>query len=49
MAYCLVLIIFITQELISQVPYVSKVWVPDNDDATYKNPILNTDYSDADP
>jgi len=28
--------------------YVSKVWVPDNGDGTYKNPILNADYSDPD-
>ncbi|HEY9363192.1 MAG TPA: glycoside hydrolase 43 family protein, partial [Chitinophagaceae bacterium] len=29
-------------------PYVSKVWVADNGDGTYKNPILNADYSDPD-
>jgi beta-xylosidase len=28
--------------------YVSKVWVADNGDGTYKNPILHTDYSDPD-
>ena len=28
--------------------YVSKVWVADNGDGTYKNPILNADYSDPD-
>ena len=28
--------------------YVSKVWVPDNGDGTYKNPIINADYSDPD-
>ena len=28
--------------------YVSKVWVPDNGNGTYKNPILNADYSDPD-
>ena len=27
---------------------VSKVWVADNGDGTYKNPILNADYSDPD-
>jgi beta-xylosidase len=32
----------------SQTPYVSKVWVPDNRDGTYKNPIINADYSDPD-
>jgi beta-xylosidase len=30
------------------VPYVSKVWVADNNDGTYKNPILYADYSDPD-
>src|SRR5215210_7933690 len=29
-------------------PYVSKVWVADNGDGTYKNPIINADYSDPD-
>lgn len=28
--------------------YVSKVWCPDNGDGTYKNPVLNADYSDPD-
>jgi beta-xylosidase len=32
----------------SQTAYVSKVWVPDNGDGTYKNPIINADYSDPD-
>ena len=32
----------------SQKPYVSKVWVADNVDGTYKNPIINADYSDPD-
>ena len=27
---------------------VSKVWVADNGDGTYKNPIINADYSDPD-
>jgi beta-xylosidase len=27
---------------------VSKVWVPDNGDGTYKNPIIHADYSDPD-
>ena len=30
------------------VPYVSKVWVADNGDGTFKNPILHADYSDPD-
>jgi beta-xylosidase len=29
-------------------PYISKVWVADNGDGTYKNPVLNADYSDPD-
>ena len=29
-------------------PYVSKVWVADNGDGTYNNPILHADYSDPD-
>jgi beta-xylosidase len=29
-------------------PYVSRVWVADNGDGTYKNPILHADYSDPD-
>ena len=28
--------------------YVSKVWSPDNGDGTYKNPVINADYSDPD-
>lgn len=29
-------------------PYVSEVWVADNGDGTYKNPIIYADYSDPD-
>src|SRR5918993_4527324 len=29
-------------------PEVSKVWVADNGDGTYKNPIIHADYSDPD-
>lgn len=29
-------------------PYVSKVWVADQGNGTYKNPVLNADYSDPD-
>ncbi len=29
-------------------PFVSKVWVADNGDGTYKNPVLYADYSDPD-
>lgn len=28
--------------------YISKVWVADNGDGTYKNPVLHADYSDPD-
>ena len=34
--------------LAAQQNYVSKVWVADNGDGTYKNPVLNADYSDPD-
>jgi beta-xylosidase len=30
------------------VPYISRVWAPDNGDGTYKNPVLHADYSDPD-
>jgi beta-xylosidase len=33
---------------IAQQPYVSKVWVSDNKNGTYKNPVLYADYSDPD-
>ncbi|UAY50927.1 glycoside hydrolase family 43 protein [Ferruginibacter albus] len=33
---------------IAQTNYVSKVWVADNGDGTYKNPVINADYSDPD-
>jgi len=32
----------------AQQPYVSKVWVSDNGNGTYKNPVVNADYSDPD-
>ena len=32
----------------SNKPYVSEVWVADNGDGTYKNPIIYADYSDPD-
>ncbi len=32
----------------AQVPYVSKAWVADQGNGTYKNPILHADYSDPD-
>ncbi|MBE7169256.1 MAG: glycoside hydrolase 43 family protein [Williamsia sp.] len=33
---------------VSQKTVVSKVWVADNGDGTYKNPVLHADYSDPD-
>src|SRR3954463_16553775 len=32
----------------SKAPFVSKVWVADQGNGTYKNPVLNADYSDPD-
>jgi beta-xylosidase len=32
----------------SKIPYKSEVWVSDNGDGTYTNPIINADYSDPD-
>jgi beta-xylosidase len=32
----------------AQQNYVSKVWVADNGNSTYKNPVINADYSDPD-
>ena len=34
--------------LSAQKTTVSKVWVADNGDGTYKNPVINADYSDPD-
>ncbi|RYZ27259.1 MAG: glycosyl hydrolase 43 family protein [Chitinophagaceae bacterium] len=44
------LLILTTMSLMAtaQKPYISKVWVADNGDGTYKNPILHADYSDPD-
>src|SRR5689334_24052337 len=40
--------IVFTLTIAAQKPYVSQVWVADNGDGTYKNPILHADYSDPD-
>ncbi len=37
-----------TKRVSRTIPYVSRVWVADNGDGTYKNPVLNADYSDPD-
>lgn len=42
--FCLLFCVVIT----AQNSYVSKVWVADNGDGTFKNPIINADYSDPD-
>ncbi len=34
--------------IITSQSYLSKVWVSDNGDGTYKNPVINSDYSDPD-
>src|SRR5215216_7362946 len=34
--------------VLAQKPYISKVWVADNGDGTYRNPVLHADYSDPD-
>src|SRR4051812_3100762 len=33
---------------LAKTPFVSKVWVADQGNGTYKNPVLNADYSDPD-
>jgi len=45
--YCIILFFIVTLRLSAQNP-VSKVWVADNGDGTYKNPIIHADYSDPD-
>jgi beta-xylosidase len=40
--------LFALHSLNAQHSYVSKVWVADNGDGTYKNPVINADYSDPD-
>jgi beta-xylosidase len=43
------LLLFICGHAIAQKPpFVSHVWVADNGDGTYKNPIIHADYSDPD-
>jgi beta-xylosidase len=46
--FCFLILAFGLLKLTAQKPYVSKVWVADNGNGTYKNPILNADYSDPD-
>ena len=44
----LFLLTFILSTTVAAQPRVSKVWVADNRDGTYRNPILHADYSDPD-
>ena len=44
----LILGLGLTGQLFAQQNYVSKVWVSDNGNGTYKNPVLHADYSDPD-
>lgn len=43
---CLVLVILLFS--VNVTAQISKVWVADNGDGTYKNPVINADYSDPD-
>jgi beta-xylosidase len=43
-----VFLFFFVKANAQQKSYKSQVWVADNGDGTYKNPILNADYSDPD-
>ena len=43
-----ILFSFVLVQAWSQNNYVSQVWVADNGDGTYRNPVLNADYSDPD-
>lgn len=42
------ILLFLSTFFFAQKPYVSEVWVADNGDGTYKNPIIHADYSDPD-
>ena len=44
----LFVLLFFCLENNAQNNYISTVWVADNGDGTYKNPIINADYSDPD-
>ena len=44
----LLLFLLFCAGIVAQNNYVSKVWVSDNGDGTYKNPVINADYSDPD-
>lgn len=42
------ILLFLSTFFFAQKHYVSEVWVADNGDGTYKNPIIYADYSDPD-
>lgn len=42
------LLAFAAMPLMAQAQYRSEAWCPDNGDGTYKNPVINADYSDPD-
>ncbi|WP_460764170.1 glycoside hydrolase family 43 protein [Niabella terrae] len=42
------ILVVMSSYLMAQQPYVSPVWSPDQGDGTYKNPVINADYSDPD-
>lgn len=44
----LTILYFLFSGLLSHTQQISKVWVSDNGDGTYKNPVINADYSDPD-
>ncbi|MCQ2129671.1 MAG: glycoside hydrolase 43 family protein [Bacteroidaceae bacterium] len=44
----ILLAILALMPIVASAQYVSKVWSPDNGDGTYKNPVINADYSDPD-
>ena len=46
--FSVVIILFSFLSLSAQTNPVSKIWVADGGDGTYKNPILHADYSDPD-
>lgn len=46
--FATIVILLIVYNGHAQTNYVSKVWSPDNGDGTYKNPVINADYSDPD-
>lgn len=49
--YPLILAFSLCLNCVAQVPksnYISKVWVSDQENGTFKNPVINADYSDPD-